>query len=220
MVFRLSKPYTEDELSSQLESELNWRRRELSDLKLAISKADVAARPVLLRALVAMAYAHWEGFVRTGASKYFMHLTLKKRRYTDLDLQFYKNSFLARLDAFFRSRISTKESCRFIALILDSQELRFSFINSQLVDTKSNLSTEVIKDLCLVCSFESQFFEDNRFFIDVSLLKKRNAIAHGQDDGIETNEVDAYVDTALSLMEHFKALIENKVYTKAYLRAA
>lgn len=216
----MSKPYTEDDLSSQLNAELNWRRRELSDLKTAINGADVIAKSVLLRALVTMAYAHWEGFVRASATKYFSHLTLKKRPYAELDLQFYKNSFLARLEAFFRSRANTEEGCRFIALILESQELRFSFINPQLVDTKSNLSTEVIKDLCLVCGFDSQFFEDNRFFIDVSLLKKRNAIAHGQDEGIEEGEADSYITTALALMEHFKTLIENKVYTKGYLRAA
>lgn len=216
----MSKPYTEDELSSQLNTELTWRRQELSDLKAAINHADVIARSVLLRALVTMTYAHWEGFVRVSATKYFNHLTLKKQRYADLDLQFYKNSFLARLDAFFRSRGSTQESCRFIALILESQGVRFSFINPQLIDTKSNLSTEVINDLCLVCGFETQFFEDNQFFIDVCLLKKRNAIAHGQDEGIETAEVDSYIDTALALANHFKTLIENKVYTKGYLRAA
>src|SRR5262249_17978908 len=152
-----------------------------------------------LRSLVAMAYAHWEGFVRNGASKYFIHLTLKKRRYDELDLQFYKNSFLARLDAFFRSRATTEESCRFIALILKSQVLRLTFINSSLVDTKSNLNTDVIKDLCVVCSFENEFFEDNRFFIDSNLLRKRNAIAHGQDEGIEADEVDHYIGTVLML---------------------
>lgn len=216
----MSKPYTEADLSSQLEAELNWRRRELSDLKSAIRTADVIAKSVLLRALVAMAYAHWEGFVRTSATRYFSHLTLKKRPYGGLDLQFYKNSFLARLDEFFRNRVSTEESCRFIARILDSQDSRFSFIDPQLIDTKSNLSTNVVKDLCMVCAFDNQFFEDNRFFIDVSLLKKRNAIAHGQDAGIELGEVDAFIGTALSLVDHFKTLIENKVYTKAYLRAA
>lgn len=216
----MSKPYTETDLSSQLDAELSWRRRELSDLKSAVRAADVIARPVLLRALVAMAYAHWEGFVRISATKYFTHLTLKKRPYVELDVQFYKNSFLVRLDTFFRSRSTTGESCRFIALILASQDLRFSFINSQLIDTKSNLNTDVINDLCLVCAFDHQFFEDNRFFIDVSLLKKRNAIAHGQDEGIEVGEVDAYVGTTLALLDHFKTLIENKIYTKAYLRAA
>jgi hypothetical protein len=213
----MSKPFTESDLSFQLDSELTWRRKELSDLKSAIWSADPIARRVLLRSLVTMSYAHWEGYVRISATKYFSHITIKKKAYRDLDRQFYTNSFLARLDAFYRSRSSTKDACIFIASILDSQESRFAFINPQLIDTKSNLNTDVINDLCLVCGFDSTFFEDHRFFIDATLLKKRNAIAHGQDEGIDERDVDQFVNTTLSLLEQFKTLIENKVYTKGYL---
>src|ERR1035441_3705522 len=124
----MSKPFTEIDLSFQLETELNWRRRELSDLKSAIRSADVIAKTVLLRALVTMAYAHWEGFVRISATKYFTHITIKKKSYRELDGQFYKNSFLARLESLFRSKTSTQESCNFIATILESQDSRFAYI--------------------------------------------------------------------------------------------
>ena len=125
---------------------------------------------------------------------------------------------MARLEAFFRSKSSTQESCNFIASILESQDSRFAYVNPQLIDTKSNLNTDVIKDLCVVCGFESDLFETNRIFIDMTLLKKRNAIAHGQDEGVDVRDVDNVIDETLALMEHFRTLIENKVYTKAYLR--
>jgi hypothetical protein len=214
----VSKPFTESDLSFALDSELTWRRKELSDLKAAVRSADVIAKTVLLRALVTMAYAHWEGYVRVSATKYFTHITLKKRPYKELDSQFYKNSFLARLDGLFRSKGSTQEGCNFIKTILESQDSRFAFINEGLIDTKSNLNTDVIKDLCLICGFEDVFFESNRFFIDTTLLKKRNAIAHGQAEGIDIHELDDVVDKTLALMAQFKTLIENKVYTKGYLR--
>lgn len=214
----MSKPYTEDDLSALLDSELTWRRRELSDLKSAIRSADSISQRVLLRALVAMAYAHWEGYVRISAVRYFTHITLKKLFYQELDRQFYKNSFLARLDAFFRSKSSTQESCGFIASILESENLRFAYINPDLIDTKSNLNTDVIKDLCLVCGFNSEFYESKRIFIDFSLLKRRNAIAHGQDEGLDLSDADEVIDETIALMAHFRTLIENKVYTKSYLR--
>jgi hypothetical protein len=215
----MSKPYTESDLSFLLDSELNWRRRELSDLKAAIRNADPIAKTVLLRALVTMSYAHWEGYVKDSATRYFLHLTLKKLQYQELDGQFYKNNFLARLDAFFRSKSSTQESCNFIASVLESQDSRFAYVNPELIDTKSNLNTDVVKDLCLICGFQSDYFETQRIFIDMTLLKKRNAIAHGQDEGVNLRDVDTIIDETLSLMEHFKTLIENKVYTKAYLKA-
>jgi hypothetical protein len=219
MVFRMSKPYTESDLSFLLDSELTWRRRELSDLKSAIRNADLIAKTVLLRALVAMAYAHWEGYVRISATKYFSHIAFKKLSFRKLDCQFYKNNFLARLDAYSKTKSSTQESCDFIASILESQDSRFAYVNPQLIDTRSNLNTDVIKDLCLVCGFESDFFEANRIFIDMTLLKKRNAIAHGQDEGVDSRDVDDIIDETLALMEHFRTLIENKVYTKSYLKA-
>lgn len=216
----MSKPYTVDELSSQLDSELTWRRRELSDLKSAIRTADHAARSVLRRSLVTMCYAHWEGYARISATKYFTHITLRKISFAELDPQFYRNSFLARLEAYSKNKQGTVASCTFIDSILTSKSKRFSHINPSLIDTKSNLNTDVINDLCIICGFNSEYFESQRSFIDVVLLKKRNAIAHGQDDAINDDQVDDLVAQTISLMENFRTLIENKIYSKGYLNRA
>jgi hypothetical protein len=55
------KPYTEQLLSDRFDSDLVWRRKELSDMKAAIRKADDPSKPALLRALITMMYAHWGG---------------------------------------------------------------------------------------------------------------------------------------------------------------
>lgn len=213
----MSKPYTLDDLSSQLDSDLNWRRRELSDLKSSIRAADHTARNVLRRSLVAMCYAHWEGYVKLAANKYFEHITIRKKFFHELDLQFYRNTFLGRLDAYVKNRQGISANCAFIDSILESKSKRFSFINPQLIDTKSNLNTDVTNDLCIICGFDNSFFEEKRSFIDVILLKKRNAIAHGQDDAIGDTEIDDLVDQTISLMEHFRTLVENKTYSMSYL---
>lgn len=213
----MSKPYTVENLVTQLYSELTWRRRELSDLKYSIRKADLVAKKVLCRSLVTMCYAHWEGYVKESAVKYFLHITLKKKKYSELKPQYYKNVFLIRLEALYKKRLNTQHNCELIDSILKSQDDKFSYINSQLIDTKSNLNTDVISDLCIICGFENSFFQENQVFIDIMLLKKRNAIAHGQYDAIQDSEIDEFVDKTLSIMEHFRTLIENKIYTKDYL---
>jgi hypothetical protein len=48
------------------------------------------------------------------------------------------------------------------------------------------------------------------------VLKRRNAIAHGQQEFIQGDEIDDYVADILALMRFFRNLLENKVYTKAY----
>jgi hypothetical protein len=215
----MSKPYTETDLSDQFDSDLNWRRKELSDLKLAIKVADKIARPALLRALVAMTYAHWEGYVKFCAEKYFQHLTLRRWPFTALSRQFYVNSFLARLDALFQTRNSIAARCKLLNEILDNRDLRFSSINSDLIDTRSNLSTDVVQDICLICAVDGKHFADNRFLIDQIILKRRNSIAHGQWETVDESDADDLVSNALALMSHFRTLLENKVYEKTYLAA-
>ncbi len=212
----MSKPYTEHDLSSIFDTDLTWRRKELSDMKAAIKRADQFSKPALLRALVAMSYAHWEGYVRTCANCYFEHLTLRKKPFVEFERQIYVNSFLGRLDALHRSRVSVKDRCKLINDILDSGSGKFSFLNPALVDTRSNLNTDVIKDICIICGVESDHFEQNRTFLDVLLLKRHNAIAHGQQEYIQSDEIDDFVARILALMSFFRNLLENKVYMKEY----
>ena len=212
----MSKPFTEHDFSAILDGDLSWRRRELSDLKAAIKTADLHSKPVLLRAIIAMSYAHWEGYVRTCANRYFEHLTLRKKAFVEFERQIYVNSILGRLDALHRSRVSLDERCKLINDILDSGADRFSYLNPDLVDTRSNLNTDVIKDICKICGIDSHHFENNRTFLDVLLLKRRNAIAHGQQEFIQSDEIDDLVRNILALMGSFRNPLENKVYTKAY----
>jgi MAE_28990/MAE_18760-like HEPN len=216
----MSKPYTEQHLSEQFDADLIWRRRELSDLKVAIRNADAVAKSVLLRSLITMTYAHWEGYVRFCANRYFEHLTLKKKYFSEFERQVYVNSFLRRVDALFRSGSSLESRCKLVNDILDGRNQRFAFVHSALIDTKSNLSANVVKDICVMCSVDASYFEQKEIFIDVIVLKRRNAIAHGQQEFISESEIDDLVADMLALMNHFRTLLENKVYAKTYLSAS
>lgn len=212
----MSKPYTVQNLSDQFDANLIWRRKELSDIKTAATRADAQAKSALLRALITMCYAHWEGYVRVCANVYFEHLAMRRLRYIEFERQIYVNSFLVRLDAFHRNKISIALRCKLINEILDGAENRFGYVSASLIDTKSNLNTDTIKDICLICAVESRQFEDKREFIDWIVVKRRNAIAHGQQEFIEETDVDDLVGGTLGLMMHFRNLLENKVYTQAY----
>ncbi|MEX2649491.1 MAG: MAE_28990/MAE_18760 family HEPN-like nuclease [Alphaproteobacteria bacterium] len=212
----MSKPYTEQNLSDQFDTDLIWRRKELSDIKAAVMRADAQAKPALLRALITVCYAHWEGYIRMCANKYFEHLAMRRLRYVEFERQIYVNSFLVRLGVLHKSRISIELRCKLVNDILDSTGDRFGYVNPSLIDTKSNLSADTIKDICLICSVESSHFEDKREFIDWIVVKRRNAIAHGQQEFIEETDIDDLVGETLALMMHFRNLLENKVYTQAY----
>ena len=212
----MSKPYTELDFSTILDADLIWRRKELSDIKAAIKSADEASKAPLLRAIIAMSYAHWEGYVRTCANRYFEYLTLRKKPFATFERQIYVNTFLVRLDGLNRNRVGLQARCKLVNEILDGAVGTFKYVNPELVDTRSNLNTETIVDICTICGVDSTHFEKHRDFLDLLLLKRRNAIAHGQQEFIQSDEVDDLVATTLALMAAFRNLLENKIYTKAY----
>lgn len=216
----MSKARTEADLSAQLDADFTSRLRELSDLKAAIRSADPTARQVLLKALVAVAYAHWEGHVKFAANKLFEFVALRKLSYAALDDQFYVNSFLVRLGAFVANRPSLRGRAELVMDVLNSRTASFSKIHPDLVNTGSNLKFEVLQNICLVCGIDPKPFEPHETFIDVLLLKRRNSIAHGDDAIVGIHEVDSLVAGVTTIMRMFRNEVENMVYTKSYLAPA
>ncbi|TIP02798.1 MAG: hypothetical protein E5X72_19165 [Mesorhizobium sp.] len=212
----MSKPYTEQNLSDLFDEDLIWRRRELSDMKAVVRAADAAAKSVMLRAMIRMSYAHWEGYVRFCANRYFEYLAIRKQPYSAFERQVYVNSFLVRLDALYRSRSNIESLCKIVNDIIDGTDGLFRYVNPLLIDTKSNLNTDVMKEICLICAVDQTYFESKRVFLDQFVLKRRNAIAHGQQEFIHESEVDDLVSEILALMQQFRTLLENKVYLKEY----
>ena len=212
----MSKPYSEADFSMQIDQDRSWRLREISDLKTAIISADDNLRRVLLRAMITICYAHWEGYVRFAARKYLEHVALRKFQYGDLDRQFLRNDFLPRLAALATAKTSLAERCAMVDEIVDSSARRFSRVNEDLVNTKANLSFDVLTDICLVCCVPTQSFADKATFIDVVLLKRRNAIAHGEDPFVAVEDLEELTIETVAIMRAFGDALENHVYLKDY----
>ena len=212
----MSKPYTDTDFSAQIIDERNWRIKEISDLKSAIKRGDEGLRRVLLRALVALCYAHWEGYVRFSAKKYLEHVALRRLKYSELNPQFLRNYFLPRLAAISTSRASVADRCALVDEILNSEATRFSRVNDDLVNTKANLNFDVFSDICIVCGVPPDALADKATFIDVILLKRRNAIAHGEDTFVAIDDLDEISNDTIGLMRAFGDVLENQVVLRTY----
>jgi hypothetical protein len=212
----VSKPYTEADYSAQITEDRNWRIKEISDLKTAIRRGDENLQRVLLRALIAICYAHWEGYIRFSARKYLEHVALRRFQYGTLDRQFFRNYFLPQLATLSTSKTGIAERCALVDKILDSSGLRFSRVNDDLINTKANMNFEVFADICLVCGVSAHPFADKSTFIDVMLLKRRNAIAHGEDTLVGLNDLDEITNDTIGLMRAFGDALENHVVLQTY----
>lgn len=215
----MTKPYTEADFSAQITEDRNWRIKEISDLKSAIRRGDPHLQRVLLRALVAICYAHWEGYVRLSARKYLEHVALRRFQYDQLNRQFFRNYFIPRLAALSTSNTSLADRCALLDEILNSAGHRFTRINEKLVNTRGNLNFSVFADICLVCGVPTHKFVDKSTFVDRVLLRRRNAIAHGEDTMIALADLDDIANETIALMRAFGDDLENRVVLQAY-RAA
>ncbi|SOE59146.1 hypothetical protein SAMN05446935_1463 [Burkholderia sp. YR290] len=215
----MSKVHTEEDFSNALDSNLTDRIRELSDLKSAVFDANYAMRDVLLKAVVALSYANWEGFVKFSAQRYFDFIIARRLPFSRLNPQFYKNSFLARLNGLSTSKVSLTERYALVDDILQSRDKSFRFVNKDLINTGSNLKFSVLQDICTVCGINSAKFSSEEDFIDRILLKRRNAIAHGDEAEVAISEVDDVIQRTIGLMRQFKNELENTIYSKGYLAA-
>lgn len=207
----MSKPFSDEDLADQLSRDLTWRIKEISDLKSAVLLSDTVARPALLRALVTVVYAHWEGHVKLSAQKYLTHVALRKIAYSSLTRQFLRNDFLPKLAVV--GQRSVKDRGDLIDDILDGGNRRFVRINDSLVNTKSNLNFEVLCDICRVCGIDPIIFSEHEKFIDVILLKRRNSIAHGEETFVGIEDLNPLTEQAIGLMRMFS----NDLQTKAHL---
>lgn len=212
----MTRVRTAELLGEVLNSDRVWRIRELSDLKAAIRRSDSIGRRVLLRALVTIAYAHWEGYVKLAARSYLEFVASQTLRYADLNPQFMKNHFIPRLSSLYGSKKNFGDSCKIVEEILAGSTLHFSTVDESVVSTRSNLSCAVMTDICMVCGVDSTPYNLLSTFIDKILLDRRNAIAHGENAFINASQIDEIVDTTVTLMRSFGDQLENAAATESY----
>jgi hypothetical protein len=94
----MSKAFTGNKLVSDLIEDRTWRFKEITDLRSTIEHTkDDTQRRVLLRSLVAICYAHWEGYVKNSADKYMKFIVMHKFNLSNLQPQFTANHFLPSL---------------------------------------------------------------------------------------------------------------------------
>lgn len=216
----MSTPQTPDELLRLITSDFNWRLKELSALKLAVGQSDSSVRVALIRAVAVMSYAHWEGHVKLCGTKYMAFLVNQQFLFEEMNDHFYALHFFPQLDGFFNSKPSAQRKVDFVKNVLTLRTQRLSETCVALIDTRSNLNSAVLKDICLICGIEHEIFVNDFDWIDKILVNRRNSVAHGAAFKLDIGDLDGVVERTLRLMRYFREQIENVVSNAGYRKAA
>lgn len=87
------------------------------------------------------------------------------------------------------------------------------------IDTESNLSSTVLRDLLATIGIPyDSAWSGRELLLDGSLLKTRNDVAHGERTDIDVATYDQLHQLVLELIDQLKTSIENHAAGGAYLR--
>lgn len=214
------KIYDLDTLVNALYDDLVWRQREISDLKQVNRITDSSFKKTVLRASLPLIYAHWEGHIKFCASAYVSFVASKRAALGTLQYGYSLAELRPRLDRLISKYWLKTAQIDFLQDLGSIEKARFGKSGEQIVDTRSNLSMEVLREIGLVIGLDISSFEDEGSFIDKALLDRRNHIAHGRELPIEEKDFEDVADRTIALMRMFNSAIQYAALEEKFRRAA
>ena len=207
---------TVEQLNQTLSNELAWRKKELSTLKLlAEDRGGIPGkRDTLVRAGVALLYAHWEGFIKAASTAYLEYVASKRLKYNELAVNFVALSMRSELNdagATFKSAIHNRVAEFFINRLSE-----YSNVPSEGVIRTSNLNSEELRNITDLLGLDYSIYETKQNLIDEKLLYSRNNIAHGSYLRIDLEEYIYVQQQVILMMDWFRNQIENCILMESY----
>lgn len=211
---------TDDGFETALGEDLGWRRIELAHLKNALDhsarlSADSPATRGMSRAMVAMCYAHWEGYSKNGLERYARLVTRRRPKLSETC----EGLALEHVHRLFRRLASGDRGARDAitkAIRGDSDE-RLNIDKSLLANTKSNLRFDTLSELFGRGGIPLDAFELKANLIDVLLCDRRNGVAHGRAVFVPASDSLDLCDDTIKLMEAMRDVLVTQVRAKGYL---
>jgi hypothetical protein len=205
-------------LQDILDTQLIWRRKEISTLFIVAKSSDFAAQNSIIRASVPLLYAHWEGFSRECFSRYLEFVSYKRIKFKNLDPSFLFIASLPSLNQIKSSGI--KDSLEILKSLLMRNESVNKDAFRKRIDTKANLRSDVICDLLVFCGLDGSLFKDDISFIDKELCDPRNEIAHGSGSSPTLEVFSERRNRTFELMAKLQTAVVNAAINSNFKAAA
>ncbi|WP_396586966.1 MAE_28990/MAE_18760 family HEPN-like nuclease [Bermanella sp. R86510] len=202
------------EVIFEIQEDNNWRDGELAKFKINPHKVD---QKLWDRMCIPMIYAHWEGYVVSSLRVLINHLNKLQLNPSDVDTKL----IVIGLGKSYNS-LSGKQSFdqkvnftdKFIVLF--DRAIKFD----KSIDTKSNLNSKVLKELCNMFGFDFEKFKDVTSDID-RIVNFRNRIAHGENSILpHTDSIEKYISSVTEATDLIMQEIDRFLSNKSYLQNA
>ncbi len=207
---------TLEDLQQVLDEELAWRKKELVIVKsLVTARSSKEVIDCHIRAGITLLYAHWEGFIKVAGTAYLTYVASQRLTYLELTDNFVALSAKKILN---EASDSSKVSAHLTMTRFFISGLKDRCTLPTEIETKSNLSSEVLKEIVFSLGFDYYDYEINAKIIDEVLLKNRNFVAHGKYLIMDVREFIDLHSAVVALIDLFANQVSNAAAMEAYRR--
>lgn len=209
---------TPEEFSDDLDAAFAWRRVELHALKSQVSSLIDAelSRPyprMILRASVALTYAHWEGFTKQACQHYVDYIAQRRLKFRDLHPELAATSLRPILEKSIKNRA---DLLALAAGIADMPDERARIPRVGVVETGSNLRFERLTEMLSALGLSREPYATRQHLIDVRLCDMRNEIAHGAATLPTKNGALELLGLVLEMMDTLRTQLTNSIAARDY----
>ncbi len=211
---------TVNDLQDAIDSEMAWRKHELSAVRSNVADARKFAKDTAIRAGIALLYAHWEGAIKNIATYYLEYVAALGLPYGQLKPNFLAVSLKYDLKNFEESNRTTIHTA-IVTDIISSQAIKSKIPVEGVIKTNSNLNSDIFVEIMSTIGLDCTVFESSYKLIDTVLLQKRNIIAHGERlEALDLDETRYYEihDKIFGLIQLFANQVSNAAIQKLYMK--
>lgn len=220
-----------EEFQDFLQNDLAWRKMEISQLFLILNL--VETKDIVGKSIILLLYAHWEGFIKKSSKYYLQYISEKKialnqltRNFEAIMLKKYARECidrdsrnLAKEFAFMEAQQKRSDKPFKINIDVNNE------FDDALIDTQHNLSSKVLKGIIQIVGIKyNNAIKTRETFLDINLLKHRNAIGHGNQIRIEeevspldSEKIAKLKDFVVFMLDYYAEVLLKYVEEELYL---
>ena len=217
----------------ELEKELEWRREEMVFFNNQLTEVADDKKDRYRKSLVLMLYSHFEGYMKISLQTYIKYLNLLNLKRSEADIHLQASSMSRKFDEHEDTNrkpeptnsISKEDKHlhrlgRRVELLekLDGYKERILIIDDKIINTESNLRSEILQKNLYRIGLPTDLFESHHKSID-ALVNRRNEIAHGKStSGVGEREYKKWSTEVNRIMNETTRALYDCVIGQKYLK--
>ncbi|WP_286911890.1 MAE_28990/MAE_18760 family HEPN-like nuclease [Flavobacterium sp. UBA4197] len=195
-----------------------WRKKEVSDLILLAEKEE---NTVLLKSIILLLYAHWEGYIKKSSKTYLKYICDNKHKLNELTDNFKAVALKGLTGEVMKSgnTLSLQNELHYIKKFSDldnisiDHHIKIDLDNEKdknIINTHDNLNPEIFGNILKIIGIDyKEQYDAKEIFINTYLLSNRNSIGHGSKELFKDENFEFKISSMKRLRDVILVIVEN-----------